>query len=71
MNTVYQLCARVLCMRATASGGGWCCWWPPWLLKYNFYEILHRKERKVKVRISLRSSRPLRLKQKAANFQYM
>jgi len=45
------------------GGGLGCCWLLPagaWLLKYIIYEILHRKERKVKVTMSLRTLRSLR-----------
>ena len=45
---------------AAASIVGDYCRREPWLLKYNFYEILHRKERKgrkVKVTMSLRTLR--------------
>ena len=38
-------CARMLCVRAAALDGGEGCRWWSWLLKYNIYEILHRKER--------------------------
>ena len=44
-------------VRAVASGVGGCCRWRPWLLKYNFYEILYRKARKVEVTMSLRTLR--------------
>ena len=43
-----------------ASGVGDCCRWGAWLLKYIIYEILHRKERTVKVTTSLRTLRSLR-----------
>ncbi len=33
-------------MRAVASGVVGCCRRRPWLLKYKFYEILHRKDAK-------------------------
>jgi len=46
-----------LYVRAVASGVVGCCRWMAWLLKYKISEILHRKERKVKVTMSLR---PLR-----------
>ena len=53
-------CAQLLYMRAEASVVVGCCRWRVWLLKYIIYEILHRKERKVKVTMSLRTLRSLR-----------
>ena len=36
-------------MRPAALGVGGCGGAVPWLLKYNLYEIMHRKERKAKL----------------------
>ena len=48
------------CVREMASVVGDCCRRRPWLLKYNFYEILCCKARKVEVTMSLRTLRSLR-----------
>ena len=56
-------CAWLFYIQAVASVVGWCCRRRAWLLKYIIYEILHRKvrkERKVKVTMSLRTLRSLR-----------
>ena len=61
--TLRQTARGCSAMRAAALGVGGCCRQWPWLLKYNFYEIFHRKERKgrkVNATTSLRSLRPLR-----------
>jgi len=47
-------------VRAAATGVGDCCRRRAWLLKYIINKILHRKGRKVKVTMSLRTLRSLR-----------
>jgi hypothetical protein len=49
-----------MCVRVAVSGVGECCRRRLLLLKYIIYEILHRKVRKVKGTISLRTLRSLR-----------